>query len=591
MGLTPRAGLTSAATFAAVALIATPVHAATYTVTRSDDPAPPQACNADCSLREAVLAANSTPGTDAIRVPGGTYTLSIPGQGGPEGDLDITRWLSIATTGPGSAIIDANRAVTGDRVIEVHSGATFLFGVGVVGGLAPADGDGVHRGGGIRVDSNGRLAMLGGQVRRNSTTGAGQGGGIYNAGVAELLTGAAAAAAGTTGIVDFGGVVVDRNRVAGAGGMGGGIYTAEGGHTVVDGSRLSDNDATLGGALYDLGAPNLGGSQIFRSLFSNNSADVGGAVFEGTGGSLTLHNTTIEANNADVVGGALRSLGGTALLKSSTVTSNVAGTEAGGIATRDGAGGEPASVTLHDTIVAENTDLDDGAHPDCFDRTGGRFHTDGYNILGVNDGCGLQAAVGDQIGTSGSPVDPGLVSESRFAGGFQPTWPIEPTSGAVDAGDPSPGACEPEDARGVPRGLGGRCDIGAYELTRCQGVLVNRVGTRLDESSATLRPPVMTPTSGSDGLLGLGGNDHLDGDDGNDGLCGGKGNDVLNGGEGGDSLAGTAHDDVLKGSTGPDRLLGGRGGDRLKGGRGRDVCTGGPGHDIATGCEVKRGIP
>jgi CSLREA domain-containing protein len=583
--------LTSAAVFVGVALIAAPVQAATYTVTRFDDPAPPQACDADCSLREAVLAANATPGTDGIRLPGGTYTLSIPGQGGPQGDLDITRWLSIATTGPGRAIIDANGAVTGDRAVEIHSGATFLFGVKVVDGVAPADGDGIHRGGGIRIDPSGRLAMLGGEVSRNSTPGAGQGGGIYNAGVAELLTGSAAAAAGSTGIVDFGGVALDGNAVGGAGGMGGGIYTTEAAHTVVDGSRLSSNDATLGGALYDLGAPNLGGSQIFRSLLSNNSADVGGAIFEGTGGSLTLHNTTIEGNDADAVGGALRSLGGTVLLKNSTLTSNVGGTEAGGIATRDGAGGEPASVTLHNTIAAENTDLDDGAHPDCFDRTGGRFHTDGYNILGVKDGCGLQPAAGDQIGTSGSPVDPGLAPESGFAGGFQPTWPIEPASVAVDAGDPSPGACEPEDARGVPRGLGGRCDIGAYELTRCQGVLVNRVGTKLDESSATLRPPVMTPTNDSDGFLGLGGSDNLEGDDGNDGLCGGKGNDVLRGGQGGDALAGTAHDDVLKGGRGRDRLLGGEGGDRLAGGPGPDVCKGGPGHDVATGCEVKRGIP
>jgi CSLREA domain-containing protein len=592
MGFGSRAGLVSAATFAAAALIAAPAHAATYTVTRFDDPAPPGACDPDCSLREAVIAANGASGPDAIRLPGGTYTLSIAQPSGPSGDLDINDSVTMATVGPGDAVIDANGAVTGDRGLEVHSGSTFLFGVGVVNGVAPADGDGVHRGGGIRVDADGRLAMHGGEVGRNSVPeAAGEGGGIHNAGLVELLSGLGAAEAGSAGIVDFGGVLVDGNTVGGAGGLGGGIFTAQSATTVVEGSKLSSNQAPFGGAIFDLGAPSAGGSQIFRSLLTHNSAAAGGAVFEGTGGSITLHNATIEGSTADIAGGAVRTRGGTVLLKNSTVSSNAAGKEGGGIATRDGAGGEPASVTLHNTIVAANTDADDGAHPDCFDVTGGRFHSGGYNIIGIGDGCGLQPAAGDQIGTAASPVDPGLAPSTRFAGGLQPTWPIQPTSNAVDAGDPSPGGCEPEDARGVPRSLGGRCDIGAYELTRCQGVLVNRVGSKLKDASTSQRPPLVTPTAAADGLLGLGGNDDLAGDAGDDGLCGGDGGDTLRGSVGGDVLAGGADDDVVNGGGGPDRLLGGSGGDRLAGGPGFDVCKGGLGHDIATGCEVKRGIP
>ena len=592
MSFTSRAGLASAAMVAAAALAAAPAHAATYTVTRFDDPAPLGACDADCSLREAVSAANGSAGEDTIRLPGGTYTLSLTQPSGPSGDLDIFDALTMATVGPGDAIIDANGSVTGDRGLEVHSGSTFLFGVGVVNGVAPVDGDGVQRGGGIRVDPDGKLAMLGGEVDRNSAPGAsGEGGGIHNAGLLELLPGLGAAEGGTTGIVDFGGVVVDGNSAGGTGGMGGGVYTAQSAQTIVDASKLSGNQAPLGGALFDLGAPSAGGSQIFRSLLTDNSAAAGGAVFEDTGGSITLHNTTIDASTADIAGGAVRTRGGTVLLKSSTVTSNVAGKEGGGIAARDGAGGEPASVTLHDTIVAKNTDADDGVHPDCFDLTGGRFHSGGYNIVGIGAGCGLQPAAGDRIGTAASPVDPGLAPSRRFAGGLQPTWPIEPGSAAVDAGDPSPGGCEPEDARGVPRSLGGRCDIGAYELTRCQGVRVNRVGSKLEDASTSQRPPLVTSTAAGDGILGLGGSDDLAGNAGDDGLCGGNGGDTLSGGVGKDALAGGAQDDVLEGGWGPDRLLGGGGADRLAGGPGFDVCEGGVGHDTATGCEVKRGIP
>src|SRR5262249_35247514 len=72
----------------------------TFTVNRTDDPTPPaaiaNACNGaanDCSLREAILRANATAGTDTIMVPTGTYTLSLPRTNGvydgKQGTLEI----------------------------------------------------------------------------------------------------------------------------------------------------------------------------------------------------------------------------------------------------------------------------------------------------------------------------------------------------------------------------------------------------------------------------------------------------------------------------------------------------------------------
>src|SRR5439155_22171585 len=97
-------------------------------------------------------------------------------------------------------------------------------------------------------------------------------------------------------------------------------------------------------------------------------------------------------------------------------------------------------------------------------------------------------------------------------------------SPAINAGNPATpgsggGACEPADQRGVPRSLGGRCDIGAYELTKCQGALVDVVGSSGADT--------LTGASGRDGVLGLGGNDTLHGLGGDDGLCGGPGSDLL----------------------------------------------------------------
>ena len=114
----------------------------------------------------------------------------------------------------------------------------------------------------------------------------------------------------------------------------------------------------------------------------------------------------------------------------------------------------------------------------------------------------------------------------------------------------------------MPRPAGKRCDIGAYELTFCKGVIVNRVGTPGDDLATDQH---MQPTAaGADGFLGFEGNDGMRGGVADDGLCGGAGKDKLEGEDGSDKLIG---------------------------GKGRDVCVGGPGSDIAKGCEVERSIP
>ena len=59
---------------------ATPAFAATFTVTKIAD-TNDGVCGADCSLREAIGAANALPGADVITLPAGTYTLSIVGAG------------------------------------------------------------------------------------------------------------------------------------------------------------------------------------------------------------------------------------------------------------------------------------------------------------------------------------------------------------------------------------------------------------------------------------------------------------------------------------------------------------------------------
>jgi CSLREA domain-containing protein len=65
----------------------TVVSADTFPVTKTGDTRD-GACDADCSLREAIIAANEAPGADTILLPAGTY-VRRPWQGVSEPDQDL----------------------------------------------------------------------------------------------------------------------------------------------------------------------------------------------------------------------------------------------------------------------------------------------------------------------------------------------------------------------------------------------------------------------------------------------------------------------------------------------------------------------
>src|SRR5579884_2216149 len=109
----------------------------TFFVNRTDDPAPGTTAatcnntsNADtstsCSLREAVLKANATAGTDTIILAAGTYTLSIArvdgDNTGAHGGLYINDSVNIVGAGQASTIIQGGTsAATGvDLVFAVN---------------------------------------------------------------------------------------------------------------------------------------------------------------------------------------------------------------------------------------------------------------------------------------------------------------------------------------------------------------------------------------------------------------------------------------------------------------------------------------
>ena len=85
---------------------------ATFVVTKIAD-TNDGTCNADCSLREAHVAANGAAGADMVTLPNGTYQLTIANgggtneDGGANGDIDVNQDLTLNGTAAATTIIQA----------------------------------------------------------------------------------------------------------------------------------------------------------------------------------------------------------------------------------------------------------------------------------------------------------------------------------------------------------------------------------------------------------------------------------------------------------------------------------------------------
>lgn len=93
-----------------------------FIVTRADDIATGSCSLGDCSLRQAITASNVCPGVQTVRIPVGTYVLTLSGaaeDGNLSGDLDILDSVNIATVG--MPVVDGNNA---DRVLDIKPAAT-----------------------------------------------------------------------------------------------------------------------------------------------------------------------------------------------------------------------------------------------------------------------------------------------------------------------------------------------------------------------------------------------------------------------------------------------------------------------------------
>jgi len=370
----------------------------TFFVNRTDDPAPgaiASTCNnvnntdtsSSCSLREAILKANSTAGTDTIMVAAGTYTLSIARQAGDNtgahGGLYVNDSVNIVGAGQAFTIIQGGTsAATGvDLVMAVNediqtitnasaslSNLTIRFGRNR-GSVAGFDGDG----GCMEFDtgSSGNATLtLTNVTLSNCVTTDGNGGGIaiFNA----------SSGSGGTGLATITNSILQNNSVAevnaGSAGSGGGLWVADLARMSMSNSQVINNSATqvngsgrgVGGGVFIFSAGS--GSrqtQIHGSTISGNSASgAGGGVWSAS--NLLIDNagavSIVSGNSAGANGGGSQVGGGISLntappdattITKTTITGNTATGNGGGIASGRKMGGGPLTLTF--SRVAGNT--------------------------------------------------------------------------------------------------------------------------------------------------------------------------------------------------------------------------------------------
>ncbi|HRF48718.1 MAG TPA: choice-of-anchor Q domain-containing protein [Anaerolineales bacterium] len=377
-----------------------PAQATVITVTTTSDELN---TDGDCSLREAIVAANTNAavdacpagsGADTINLPAGTFTLSLAGTSenlAATGDLDIFDDLTVIGDSATTTVIDAGGI---DRVFEIYESPV------------------VHLS---------RLAITGG----NSTA---AGGAIRLAGTASLTLSAARLYGTATGASSA-------------------LYAISGTQLQVLSSLIDSNFSS--GIYLQTGVT----ATIRNSTLSGNVADNGGAIQ--SSGTLTMVNSTISGNTAAFNGGGIFS-GGQTDLYNVTVVSNTVGTSG-----TQGAGGglnqAAGTLTLRNSIVANNLDLVPSTTNEC----AGTLTSAGYNLIEDTTNC---AVVGDTANDIYG-LDPALDTLGLYGGGI-PTHRVMLGSPVINAGNPAGCIDEASatlltDQRLFQRN--GVCEIGSFE--------------------------------------------------------------------------------------------------------------------------------
>jgi CSLREA domain-containing protein len=394
-------------------------------------------CDAtNCTLREAINAANNQAGVDTINFSvTGTINLLTPLPSindpvtfdGPGMDqLTIQR-----STSSGTPDFNIFRVTASDTV--TFSGLTISNGGGV-GSSTNSTG-----GGAIQNLGVGTVNVMRTRVAHNS---ANYGGGLNNY-------------VGTLNITDS---IVSENATIPPtddpdGGSGGGVYNYAGILTVTNSTISGNHTSHGGGGIFKY----QGALTIINSTISDNTAGGGGGgVHCNDAGLVNITNSTF-ANNTAEGGGAILQVTDVLNITNSTIVNNSVELNGGGIFNNG------ATVNLRNTILALNTSR--RGTPNFI----GTVNSLGHNLIGGTNGLSMSPQAGDQLGVSAAQLNLSALANN---GGPTQTIRLNVGSIAIDAGDDCVAEAQgclasplttDQRGQGFPRKSGAHVDVGAVE--------------------------------------------------------------------------------------------------------------------------------
>ena len=516
------------------------------------------AVDGQCSLREAIIAANTDASTGDCQAGSGAdtitfspslpkpavFTLTLSGAGednAATGDLDLTGTLTIEGAGQDQIILDGDSA---DRVFDVRPAANIT-----VSGITIRNGDPGQsaEGGGIAIALGAGLTLSNSLVTANTAL---KGGGIKSLGKLSLSNSTVSSNHGDGILNDHGQATLDNVDVKGN--LGGyGVLNTTQGSLSFTGGEVSGNQ---NGGVYNTvatavltninvlnntgagGVANVGSATsrltMTGSLVKNNSSSTNGAGIRNDGAQniADIRNTTISSNHATALGGGIFNFGimaltantidnnqaragggvdhfgGTLSMTNVTLSGNAASDNGGGLYNRD-------SATLLNVTFTANTANGLNTGGNLFNDTasisikntimansdadGNCFNSEGFvTSLGNNlDGGNTCSFTGTGDQIN---IDPKL-GPLQNNGGSTFTHALLTGSPAIDHANNT--GCPKTDQRGNSRPADGDangtaiCDIGAFELNGIAPTFTSTATATSTSTPTAQQPPdTFTPT-------------------------------------------------------------------------------------------------
>jgi CSLREA domain-containing protein/uncharacterized repeat protein (TIGR01451 family) len=493
-------------------------------------------CDSDCTLREAIQAANNTASDSVITFdipttdPGysnGVWTINLANPLPPLNTSSGTSKLSISGPGADKLTVQNSNPQNNHafRIFNVTtSGTASISGITIANGDVFSQTD--YLGAGIQNYNAGTVNVTNCTLKNNDAHQWFDQ--LGHRGPPALGGGVANRAGGT---ININSSTLDDNSAD----YGGGIYNSGNGTVNVSNSTITHfNSATYGGAIYndnkinltnttlDGNDANFGGGiyndsgtvVITGCTLSNNSSYHSGGITFGAGGGIynvnaavvNVINSTLYDNgndNGSATGGGIYNAG-TLTVTNSTLTLNYIGGAGGGIF-NDSTG----TATIKSTIIADN-DIVTGSTgsivggPDLY----GSFISQGYNLISATDGNTGFNQPTDLTGSGTGSLDAGFEFDSisgpllKDNGGPTDTVALVCGSTAIDQGTSSglTGTLTTDQrGSGFPRvfddpeltNAADGADIGAFELQQsCGGPTCNQVlfSENFDNVSAPALP-------------------------------------------------------------------------------------------------------